>query len=59
VLPLHTVHDWVGHTNISQTSTDLESTLTGAHEAMQRFESSAPGRRARANQCKRGRKTGG
>jgi hypothetical protein len=36
--PLHTVRDWLGHTDISQTSTYLESTLTGAHEAMRQFE---------------------
>jgi integrase len=37
-VPLQTVRDWLGHTNISQTSTYLESTLTGQHEAMRRFE---------------------
>jgi integrase len=38
-VPLQVVRDWLGHTNISQTSTYLESTLTGQHEAMRRFES--------------------
>jgi hypothetical protein len=39
-VPLQTVRDWLGHTNISQTSTYLESTLKSAHEAMRRFEES-------------------
>jgi integrase len=37
-VPLQTVRDWLGHTNISQTSTYLESTLKSAHEAMRRYE---------------------
>lgn len=37
-VPLQVVRDWLGHSNISQTSTYLESTLKGAHEAMRRFE---------------------
>jgi len=37
-VPLPTVRDWLGHANISQTSTYLESTLKGAHEAVRRFE---------------------
>lgn len=37
-VPLQVVRDWLGHTNISQTSTYLESTLTGQHEAMRRYE---------------------
>ena len=37
-VPLQTVRDWLGHSNISQTSTYLESTLKGQHEAMRRFE---------------------
>ena len=37
-VPLQTVRDWLGHTNISQTSTYLESTLQGQHDAMRRFE---------------------
>jgi integrase len=37
-VPLQTVRDWLGHTNISQTSTYLDSTLKGQHEAMRRFE---------------------
>ena len=37
-VPLQVVRDWLGHTNISQTSTYLESTVTGQHDAMRRFE---------------------
>jgi integrase len=38
-VPLHTVRDWLGHTNIAQTSTYLESTLQALqHDAMRRFE---------------------
>jgi integrase len=37
-VPLQIVREWLGHANISQTSTYLESTLTGQHEAMRRFE---------------------
>src|SRR5688572_10628299 len=37
-VPLQTVRDWLGHANISQTSTYLDSTLKGQHEAMRRFE---------------------
>jgi integrase len=48
-VPLQVVRDWLGHTNISQTSTYLESTLTGQHEAMRRFdEARALGRRVQA-----------
>jgi hypothetical protein len=34
------VRDWLGHKNISQTSTYLESTFMGQHDAMRRFEES-------------------
>jgi integrase len=37
-VPLHTIRDWLGHTNISQTSTYLSSTMAGGHDAMKRFE---------------------
>lgn len=37
-VPLQVVRDWLGHTNISQTSTYLESTFAGQHDAMRRFE---------------------
>lgn len=37
-VPLQVVREWLGHSNISQTSTYLESTLTGQHDAMRRFE---------------------
>ncbi|MGE3520425.1 MAG: tyrosine-type recombinase/integrase [Vicinamibacterales bacterium] len=35
---LATIQKWLGHTNISQTSTYLATTATGEHEAMRRFE---------------------
>lgn len=37
-VPVQVVREWIGHTNISQTSTYLESTITGQHEAMRRFD---------------------
>jgi integrase len=37
-LPLHQVQRWLGHTNISQTSTYLAVTDTGADEAMAKFD---------------------
>jgi integrase len=37
-VPLHTIQRWLGHTNISQTSTYLAVTDTGSHEAMARFD---------------------
>jgi integrase len=37
-VPLQTIRDWLGHANISQTSTYLESTFQGQHEAMRQFE---------------------
>jgi integrase len=37
-VPLHTIRDWLGHTNISQTSTYLASTAKTQHDAMARFE---------------------
>jgi integrase len=37
-VPLQVVRDWLGHANISQTSTYLQSTLAGQHDAMRRFE---------------------
>jgi hypothetical protein len=36
--PLHQVQAWLGHTNISQTSTYLAVTDTGADEAMAKFD---------------------
>ncbi len=44
-VPLQVVRDWLGHTNISQTSTYLESTVMGQHDAMRRFDEArnAPG----------------
>jgi hypothetical protein len=37
-VPLHTVRDWLGHANISQTSTYLEGTIQGQHDAMTAFD---------------------
>jgi integrase len=37
-VPLHTIQRWLGHTNISQTSTYLAVTDTGSHDAMARFD---------------------
>lgn len=37
-IPLHTIQRWLGHTNISQTSTYLAVTDTGSHDAMARFD---------------------
>jgi integrase len=37
-VPLHTIQRWLGHTNISQTSTYLAVTDSGSHEAMARFD---------------------
>jgi integrase len=37
-VPLQTVRDWLGHSNVAQTSTYLASTLQGQHDAMARFE---------------------
>ncbi|MEO8520057.1 MAG: site-specific integrase [Acidobacteriota bacterium] len=46
-VPLHTVRDWLGHANISQTSTYLEGTIQGQHDAMAAFEA----RRTREQRC--------
>jgi hypothetical protein len=32
------IRDWLGHSNIAQTSTYLGSTIQGQHDAMRRFE---------------------
>ncbi|MEQ1761104.1 MAG: site-specific integrase [Vicinamibacterales bacterium] len=37
-VPLHTIRDWLGHTNISQTSTYLAGTASTQHNAMAAFE---------------------
>ena len=37
-VPLHTIRDWLGHTNIAQTSTYLAGTMQTQHVAMQQFE---------------------
>jgi integrase len=37
-VPLQTIRDWLGHANISQTSTYLSSTSAGSLDAMRAFE---------------------
>ena len=37
-VPIHTVRDWLGHANVSQTSTYLAGVTQSAHDAMRRFE---------------------
>ena len=37
-MPLHTVRDWLGHTNIAQTSTYLSGTIKTQHDAMRQYE---------------------
>ena len=37
-VPLHTIRDWLGHTNIAQTSTYLAGTIQTEHDAMRKFE---------------------
>jgi integrase len=41
-VPLQVIRDWLGHANISQTSTYLESTFAGQHDAMRAFEARQP-----------------
>ena len=37
-VPLQTIRDWLGHANISQTSTYLASTKQGSQDAMRQYE---------------------
>ncbi len=37
-VPLHIVRDWLGHANVSQTSTYLSGTVKTQHDAMSAFE---------------------
>jgi integrase len=37
-VPLHTIRDWLGHSNISQTSTYLSGTARTQHDAMAAYE---------------------
>ena len=37
-VPLHTIRDWLGHSNISQTSTYLAGTAQTQHDAMAAYE---------------------
>ena len=54
-VPIHTVRDWLGHTNIAQTSTYLAGSTTTQHDAMAAFEE----RRANLQQLATNSKTGG
>ena len=54
-VPLHTIRDWLGHTNIAQTSTYLAGTMQTQHAAMQQFED----RRAALQQLATDVETGG
>ena len=40
-VPLHVVRDWLGHSNISQTSTYLSGTAQTQHDAMAAYEKRA------------------
>jgi integrase len=52
-VPIHVVRDWLGHTNVSQTSEYLAGTINTQHDAMKRYEeqlqklATAPGKRIR------------
>jgi integrase len=46
-VPLATIQKWLGHANISQTSTYLATTSAGEHEAMRRFEAVQAAQRQR------------
>ncbi len=54
-VPIATIQRWLGHANVSQTSTYLAGTSSGEHEAMRRFEE----RRAALQAFATGSKTGG
>ena len=54
-VPLHTIRDWLGHTNIAQTSTYLAGTIQTEHDAMRHFEE----RRANLQQLATDSRTGG
>jgi integrase len=56
-VPVHIVRDWLGHTNIAQTSTYLAGTLKTQHDAMAQFE--ARRKSARVQDCVLNSGTGG
>jgi integrase len=41
-VPIHVVRDWLGHTNVSQTSTYLAGTVRTSHDAMTAYERLSP-----------------
>ena len=55
-VPIATIQRWLGHANVSQTSTYLAGTATSEHEAMRRFEEH---REAPATGLQRGAEQGG
>lgn len=57
-VPLHTIRDWLGHTNIAQTSTYLAGTATTQHDAMTRFEAHKIALQRIAKKAGKGRQKG-
>lgn len=53
-VPLHTIRDWLGHTNISQTSTYLAGTLATQHDAMRTYEARRVQLQRRATKARTG-----
>lgn len=53
-VPLHTIRDWLGHTNIAQTSTYLAGTIQTQHDAMRQFEERRAALQRIATDTKRG-----
>jgi integrase len=53
-VPLHTVRDWLGHTNIAQTSTYLAGTQQTQHDAMTAYEARLAAVQRRATKAKTG-----
>ena len=53
-VPLHVVRDWLGHTNIAQTSTYLSGTLKTQHDAMAAFDAYRAGVQRRGTKSKTG-----
>lgn len=53
-VPLHAIRDWLGHSNISQTSTYLAGTSTTQHDAMTAYEARRAAVQRRATDSKTG-----
>ena len=57
-VPLHTIRDWLGHSNISQTSTYLSGTMQTQHDAMAAYEARVAAVQQRATDAQKdGRKS--